>query len=321
MNSLNKILLGAALLAIVGNANAQQDPMYTHYMYNTLSVNPAYAGTRDALTVTALGRKQWVGFTGAPTSITGTAHMPIGEKVGLGLSFVNDQIGPLKNNQISLDFAYHLKLNSKSKLSFGLKGGVNLWSANLSTLKTGNEIQSDPSQYTYNVNNSLTPNVGGGIYYYRERFYMGISVPKLLQNKVGTTDTKDAAGNVTGNSNLLTEQYHFFTILGTVFNLNDNVKLKPTALLKITQSAPIEGDLTATFILQDKINLGLMYRTGDAVGALVGLSLSPQFYVGYSFDWSFVNNTAKYNNGSHEIMLRYDLIFNNKAKIKSPRYF
>lgn len=321
MNTINKILVGVALVAIVGKANAQQDAMYTHYMYNTLAVNPAYAGTRDALTITALGRKQWVGFTGAPTSITGTAHTPIGEKVGLGISFVNDQIGPLKNNQIYLDFAYHLKLNSKSKLSLGLKGGVNLWSANLSTLKTGNDLQSDPSQMNYNVSNSLTPNIGAGIYYYRERFYMGVSAPKLLQNKVGTTDTKDAAGNVTGNSNLLTEKYHFFTILGTVFNLNSNVKLKPTALVKITPSAPIEGDVTATFILQDKINLGAMYRTGDAAGILVGLNLSPQFYVGYSYDWSFTNKTGQYNRGSHEIMLRYDLINHNKAKIKSPRYF
>lgn len=319
MNTIKKIVLTAALLAMVTIIKAQQDPMYTHYMYNTLSVNPAYAGTRDALTVTALGRQQWVSFDGAPTSVTGTAHTPIGEKLGLGLSFINDQIGPLKNNQIYADLAYHLKLNTKSKLSFGIKGGVNLWSANLGALNTGNKNETDPSQYNYSVNNNLTPNLGAGLYYHRERFYIGVSVPKLLRNKIGTTSVTTANGAI--SNNLLTEEFHWFTIVGTIFNLSDNVKLKPTALIKATAAAPIEGDFTGTFILNDKINLGAMYRTNDAAGVLLGLNINPQLYVGYSFDWSFLNKTAKYNNGSHEIMLRYDLIFNNKAQIKSPRYF
>lgn len=318
MRKIKNILLATTAVIISQQAIAQQDPMYTHYMYNTLAVNPAYAGTRDALTMTALMRNQWVGFDGAPRSITGTVHTPIGEKIGFGLSFINDQIGPLKNNQIYADLAYHLKLSSKAKLSFGVKGGVNLWSANLGALKTLNDKEVDPSQFNYNVNNSLTPNVGAGIYYYRERFYMGVSVPKLLRNTIGTTST--VAGSV-NSSNLITEQFHWFVIMGTVFNLNQSVKLKPTALLKATEAAPLEADFTGTFIFNDKFNLGAMYRTGDAVGALLGINLSPQLYAGYSFDWSFVNNTARYNRGSHEVMLRYDLIFNNKKQIKSPRYF
>ncbi len=319
MNTINKILLSTTILIITIAANAQQDAMYTHYMHNTLAVNPAYAGTRDALTMTALGRKQWAGFTGAPTSITGTVHMPVGEKLGLGLSFINDQIGPVKNNQIYADLAYHIKLSSKAKLSFGIKGGVNLWSANLGILNTGNTTEVDPSQYNYNINNRLTPNVGAGVYYHRERFYLGVSVPKLLRNQIGTTSITSPNGTV--NSNLLTEEFHWFAIVGTVFNLSQSVKLKPTALLKATAAAPLEGDITGIFIFNDKFNLGAMYRTGDALGALIGLNLNQQLYVGYSFDWSFVNNTAKYNNGSHEIMLRYDLIFNNTPQIKSPRYF
>jgi type IX secretion system PorP/SprF family membrane protein len=313
------ILVTITMLLVNHGLKSQQDAMYTHYMYNTLAVNPAYAGTRDALTVTALGRKQWAGFTGAPTSISGTAHMPLGEKLGLGISFINDQIGPLKNNQIYADLAYHLKLNPKSKLSFGIKGGVNLWSANLGQLNTTNKLESDPSQYNYDLNNSLTPNFGGGVYYHRERFYIGVSVPKLLRNQIGTTSTTTPNGSV--SSNLLTEQFHWFVILGTVFNLSDDIKLKPTALLKATAAAPLEGDFTATFIFNDKFNLGAMYRTGDAAGLLLGLNLSPQLFAGYSFDWSFLNKTGKYNSGSHEIMLRYDLIFNKEAQIKSPRYF
>ena len=319
MKTLQRLLTCSSIIAMSCQLYAQQDAMYTHYMYNTLAVNPAYAGTRDALTVTGLGRKQWVGFAGAPTSITGTAHMPLGEKMGVGLSFINDQIGPLKNNQIYVDLAYHVKLSEKSKLSFGIKGGVNLWSANLGNLKTLNDNQTDPSQYNYNINNNLTPNVGAGLYYHRERFYIGVSVPKLLNNKIGTTSVTTSNGSV--STNLLTEQYHWFVIMGTVFNLSQDVKLKPTALLKATAAAPLEGDLTGTFIFNNKLNLGAMYRTNDAVGLLLGLNLNPQFYVGYSFDWSFTNNTAKYNRGSHEVMLRYDLIFNNKEQIKSPRYF
>lgn len=318
MRTIQRIAIATTLVLSVAKMEAQQDAMYTHYMYNTLAVNPAYAGTRDALTLTALMRNQWVGFDGAPRSITGTMHTPIGEKIGFGLSFINDQIGPLKNNQIYADLSYILKLSTKAKLSFGLKGGVNLWSANLGTLKTLNDKEADPSQFNYSVTNNLTPNVGAGIYYYRERFYMGLSVPKLMRNTIGTTSTVGGSGNT---SNLITEQFHWFAILGSVFNLGQNVKLKPTALLKMTEAAPIEADLTGTFIFNDKLNLGAMYRTGDAVGALIGLNLSPQLYAGYSFDWSFVNNTAKYNRGSHEIMLRYDLIFNNKKQIKSPRYF
>ena len=209
MNIFKNPVIVALLITLSVTVKAQQDPMYTHYMYNTLAVNPAYAGSRGALTLTGLARKQWVGFDGAPTSITGTAHTPIfGEKIGLGISFVNDKIGPIKNNQIYIDLAYHLKLNTKSKLAFGVKGGANMWSANLSQLKTGNNLQ-DASSYNYNISNNITPNLGAGVYYYRDRFYLGVSVPKMLQNKVGSTEQVDVNGNKTGNSSLLKEQFHY----------------------------------------------------------------------------------------------------------------
>ncbi len=321
MNSFKKFLIGSVFITLTVSVVAQQDPMYTHYMYNTLAVNPAYAGSRGALTLTGLARKQWVGFDGAPTSITGTAHTPIfGEKLGLGISFVNDKIGPIKNNQIYVDLAYHLKLNAKSKLSFGVKGGANMWSANLSQLKTGNTLQ-DASSYSYNISNNITPNLGAGVYYYRERFYLGVSVPKMLQNKVGSTSQVDANGNPSGTSSLLKEQFHYFTIIGAVFNLSEGLQLKPTALVKATKAAPLQADLTAMFIIQEALHLGAMYRTNDAIGGLIGFNINPQFYVGYSYDFSVTNKTTKYNAGSHEVMLRYDLVYNNKTKIKSPRYF
>jgi type IX secretion system PorP/SprF family membrane protein len=322
-----KIILAAALTLSAVVSHAQQDPMYTHYMYNTLAVNPAYAGSREALTLTGLYRNQWVGFDGAPKNITFTGHTPIGNAMGLGLSFVNDKIGPITNNQIYADLAYHLKLNAKSKLSFGLKGGVNLFSGNLTTLKTTSKYDannpSDPATALGSVNNQVTPNIGAGLYYYRDRFYMGISSPKLLQNKIGTTEVK--FNGQTQTTNLIQERLHYFGIIGAMFDLSPNVQLKPTALIKITEAAPVEGDFTATFVFAEKFNLGAMYRTGDAVGVLLGFNVTPQWNLGYSYDWSFVSKTGfnktAYNTGSHEVMMRYDLIYKDKSKIKSPRYF
>jgi type IX secretion system PorP/SprF family membrane protein len=306
---------------------AQQDPMYTHYMYNTLAVNPAYAGSREALTLTGLYRNQWVGFDGAPKNITFTGHTPIGNALGLGVSFINDKIGPITNNQIYADLAYHLKLNAKSKLAFGLKGGINLFSGNLTQLKTNHQYNantpSDPATALGNVNNSLTPNLGAGLYYYRDRFYMGISAPKLLQNKIASTEVN--FNTKTQTVNLIDERLHYFGIIGTILDLSPKVQLKPTALLKVTEAAPVEGDFTAQFIFAEKFNLGAMYRTGDAIGALLGFNITSQWTIGYSYDWSFVSktgfNSTAYNTGSHEVMMRYDLIYKDKAKIKSPRYF
>lgn len=285
---------------------AQQDAMFTHYMYNTLWLNPAYAGTRDALTVTGIHRSQWVGFDGAPIDQSLTMHSPILKgKGGLGLSILNDKIGPTKSTLVALDFAYHIKLDSKSKLAFGLKGLVNFYRNSLSplTLNTQND-----NVFSQNVGSTL-PNAGAGVYYYRERFYVGLSTPRLLENKLDASATSAK------------EQQHYFLIVGSVFNLNKDLKLKPTAFVKATKGSPVQGDVTATFIIKDKLNVGAMYRTGDAAGLLVGYNFTDQFYAGYSFDWSMANTTGKYNSGSHEIMLRYDLIYKSKAKIKSPRYF
>jgi type IX secretion system PorP/SprF family membrane protein len=295
-----------ALMIVASYAKSQQDAMFTHYMYNTLWLNPAYAGTRDALTVTGIHRSQWVGFDGAPQDQTITLHSPFFKgKMGLGLSIQNDKIGPTHSTFVAADYAYQIKLNKKSKLGLGIKGMVNIFNNSISGLKLNNQQDAAFAQNYQTV----TPNVGTGIYYYRERFYAGISTPKLLQNKLGSS-------NISYN-----EKRHYFFIIGTVFNLAKNLQLKPTAFLKATEAAPLEGDFTANFILFQKLTLGAMYRTGDAVGALIGYNITDAFTVGYSFDWSMANTTGKYNAGSHEIMLRYDLISLTKAKIKSPRYF
>jgi type IX secretion system PorP/SprF family membrane protein len=306
---ISSLVLGLGSLS----ANAQQAPMFTHYMNNTLSINPAYAGSRDALTVTALHRTQWLGFKGAPSSQTLTLHSPIrSEHIGLGLALSNDKIGPVNNTSAFLSFAYIMKLNSKSKLALGLNGGVNILQANLSSLEL--DQQNDPV-FENNIINKTTPNFGFGAYYSRERFYAGVSSPNLLQNNYPVVSLAD------GSQSKGIEKRHYFFIAGALLNLSQNVAFKPTTLVKVTEAAPIQADFTASFILNQKLLLGAMYRTGDALGALIGLDLSQQLYLGYSFDWSYGVRTFKYNNGSHEVVLRYDFIYSGKKQIHSPRYF
>lgn len=297
----------------VSASYAQQAPMFTHYMYNTLSVNPAYAGSREALTVTALHRSQWVDFAGSPKTQTLTLHSPIiNEHVGVGLAVVNDKIEPINNTGIVASFAYRMKLTQKSKLALGLSVGANIFQANLNTLNLDQTI--DPV-FQNNVNNKTTPNVGFGVYYSRDRFYTGISVPSLIENSFSKVSQ-------TGSSTLIArEQRHYFFIAGALINLGHNLDFKPTTLIKVTAAAPIQADLTASFIIMKRLLLGGMFRTGDAIGGLIGYDVTEQLHIGYSYDWSYGLETNKYNNGSHEIMLRYDFIFSSKTQIHSPRNF
>lgn len=313
MKTLNKILSCLFLSIVSIGAQAQQDPMYTHYMYNTLAVNPAYAGSREALTVTALHRSQWLDFNGAPMTQTLTLHSPILSKnIGVGLAASNDRVGPINNTMITGSLAYIMRLTKKSKLAFGLSGGINVLQANLTGLSL--DQQNDPT-FSNNIRNRVTPNFGAGAYYSRERFYVGISSPNLIQNNYSSFDN---VGGVTLNGKAIR---HYFFIAGAVFNMTNNLAFKPTTLVKFTMGAPIQADFTASFIIMKKFLLGAMYRTGDSFGALFGLDINEQFHIGYSFDWSFGLRTAKYNQGSHEIMLRYDFIFSGKKQIHSPRYF
>ncbi len=303
------ILLSAVLIASL-SLMAQQDAMYTHYMFNTLSVNPGYAGSRDALTVTGLYRHQWVSFPGAPVTQTLTLHTPIGgEFVGLGLSVVNDKIGPTASTAIYGDFAYRLKINENGhKLAFGLKAGINLFNNNMASLQLQNQ---DDNVFTTAIQNEILPNFGVGIYYSAPKFYVGLSSPKLLQNSIQGAN----------NANVLDEKRHYFLIAGMMFKLDEDWGLKPTILIKAVKAAPVEGDFTASIYYKDKLWLGIGYRTLADVSVMLGFQFTDALALGYSFDWSTTNITGRYNAGSHEIMLRYDLIYKNQEKIKSPRYF
>ena len=272
MKALKKI--GLIFVSVVGSlaVHSQQDPMYTHYMFNTLMVNPGYAGSRDALTVTGLHRSQWVDFKGAPVIQSITMHGPLKNKhIGLGFSLLNDKIGPTNKTSAFVDLAYRMNLTKKSKLALGLSAGVNIFKSNLSSLQLD---QPSDLAFQNNSNNRVTPNFGFGAYYSRERFYAGISAPNLLQNSYEANES-----TLVGK-----EQRHYFFIMGAVFNITENLAFKPTTLIKATPAAPIQADLTASFIIMKKLSLGAMYRTGDAFGGLIGLNITDLFYVGYSYD-------------------------------------
>jgi type IX secretion system PorP/SprF family membrane protein len=313
MKTLKKITFALAITLGSLQMSAQQDPMFTHYMYNTLSVNPAYAGSREVLTATALHRSQWVDFKGAPLTQTITLHSPLNnEHIGLGVSVVNDRIGPTNNTSVVVDYAFIMRLTEKSKLALGLSAGASMFQADLSSLLLDEEI--DPAFRT-DINNRVTPNFGFGAYYSRERFYAGISVPYLIENKYSSKEQAD------GTTLIGKEKRHYFLIAGAVFHLSENLAFKPTTLIKVAAGAPIQADLTTSFIIMQKLLVGAMFRTGDAFGALVGLDITNQLHIGYSYDWSYGLKTSRYNQGSHEILLRYDFVFSSRKQIHSPRYF
>lgn len=304
------IIKGIVLLTITlgyFNSMAQQDPMYTHYMFNTLSINPAYAGSREALNVSGLLRAQWVGIKGAPMTQTAYIHSPIfNYSMGLGLSVVNDKIGPINQTVIYGDYSYTVKLTETQKLSFGLKGGFNYMTGSLTSLET---IQSNDQAFNQDVSSRLLPNFGFGVYYHSDYWYLGASTPKLIENKiVQNTDLKASK-----------EQRHYFIIGGAVINLGDAFKFKPSTCIKMTQGAPLAWDVSGMIMFREKLWLGGAYRWDDSFSFILQIQATDQLSIGYSYDIN-TSNLRKYNYGSHEIYISYDFVF-KRDRIMSPRYF
>ena len=285
---------------------AQQDPMYTQYMYNTLSVNPGYAGSRGALSMTGLVRAQWLGIDGAPQTQTLTVHSPMyNENMGLGLSVVNDQVGPVHQTMLFADYAYSIQTTPNAKLAFGLKAGVNIFQADLLALNPNQT--NDPA--VYNISNRLLPNVGVGVYYYSDKGYFGVSAPKLLEHNL-------KSGEISASK----ERRHYFVIGGYVFELSPTLKFKPAFLVKAVSGAPLSVDLSGNFFFNDKFGIGAAYRFGDSFSALLQYYITPQFRIGYAYDYT-LTELQNYNSGTHEIMLGYDFYFIDKQRIRSPRFF
>ena len=301
------------LLASIGGLVAQQDAQYTQYMYNTISINPAYAGSRGVLSITGLHRSQWVGLDGAPTTQTLNIHSPVSERVGLGLSIVNDEIGNGTNQDTYFDaaFSYTIPTSDTGKLSFGLKAGGHLLNIDFNQLQ--NYSNEAGALGLSNIEKKFSPNFGAGAYYHTDAFYMGLSVPNFLQ-----TEHFDTSG---ATSALAQERINIYLITGYVFDLNPDLKFKPAALVKAVSGAPIQVDLSANFMFNEKFTLGAAYRWDAALSALVGFQVSDQFMIGLAYDREVteLGNTS-FNDGSFEFMLRYE--FKSRYKnIVAPRFF
>ncbi len=292
-------------LMLMGSVYAQQDAQYTQYMYNTININPAYAGSRGVMSVFALHRSQWVGLDGAPTTNTASIHTPIeNSKIGLGLSFVNDKIGVSVENDISADISYTIKTSESWKLSFGLKASANLLSINFSDL-----VLLPGENYPMDISNRFTPNIGAGVYWHSEKSYIGLSIPHMLETKHYEDNTNSVAS----------EKMHFYFITGHVFDLDESIKFKPALLTKVVNGAPLQVDISGNFMFNDKFVVGAAYRWDAACSFLAGFQINNSWYIGYGYDLE-TTKLANYNSGSHEIFLRYEL-FKNYDKVISPRFF
>jgi len=308
----NKLLLLAIIFSVFCSleTEAQQDAQYTQYMYNTLSVNPAYAGSRETFSALLLHRSQWVGLDGAPDTQTLNLHSPVGasKKVGLGLSVINDNIGPTHETYFDVAFSYTVNTSETGKLSFGLKGGGHLLDVNydeLSQFNGGDALLQD------NIENKFSPNVGVGVYYHsNNQWYLGLSAPNLLETQHFDENALSVAK----------ERINYYLIGGYVFDINTDLKFKPSFLLKGVQGAPLQADISFNGLVKEKFVLGLAYRWSAALSGLLGYQITDGLMLGVAYDRETTDlGKTKFEQGSYELFLRYEIF--DRPKILSPRFF
>ncbi|MFH6967725.1 type IX secretion system membrane protein PorP/SprF [Flavobacterium sp. FlaQc-28] len=293
------------LLIGVWDASAQQESQYTQYMYNTMTFNPGYTGSREVLSAMALYRTQWIGLDGAPKTMNFSVQSPLGIYSGLGLNVVSDKIGPVTSTGATVNYSYTILGSTDIKYSFGISGGFNNFDVDYNKLNI-----KDPDPYLSGQISQFSPNVGAGFYVHSYNWYVGLSVPQLLKTSF-YDDVK---------ATTYTEKSHIYLMGGYVFDLNPYLKFKPAALIKAVPGAPIAVDVSANFLFSDKFTIGAAYRWDAAVSALAGFQVTNGIQVGYAYDYD-TNNIGNYNSGSHEVFLRFDLLSRSKTRLVTPRFF
>jgi type IX secretion system PorP/SprF family membrane protein len=303
------LILCLTAMLFAAESRAQQDPAYSLFMYNGTSINPAMAGSAETLTASMLYRKQWAGIEGAPQTKSLNIDAPVlQDKLGLGLSIINDKVGVVKNLNINSQYAYRIKFE-KGALSMGLQAGINNYAADYTSVITNSNNTTDNS-FSENTNRMIF-NFGSGIYYYSEKFYAGFSVPHIINQKLDGIQDENGAQS---------RQYrHYFLTAGFVFNVGDKYKVKPSTLLKVAEGAPMQLDLNTNVWYNDVVSLGVSYRTNDSVSGLFQLQLGNQFRLGYAHDF-IISTLSRYAVGNNEVMIQYQLTKKN-SKILTPRYF
>lgn len=288
-----KVYLGILMFFVATTQlRAQQEPMFTQYMFDPITINPAFSGTTNMLNVNTLTRLQWVGMEGSPKTFSLTSHMPVnGRDIGLGVTLLTDKVGPVNNTFFTVNYAYHLKLNDLLTLSMGLKGGINSYKVGLSGLDIN-----DPEDPQFESNEKkISPNLGFGFYLYESRYFVGFSVPKLIQTKIDeeyATDERQL-------------KRHYYIVGGYNWRINKDWVLKPSLLTKFVEGSPISNDITVHALFMDFVGAGLMYRVGDAMGVFVYGKVYKELNIGYGYEYS-LNGLSGVNSGTHEIRLTYD---------------
>ncbi|KAF2517138.1 PorP/SprF family type IX secretion system membrane protein [Flavobacterium foetidum] len=303
---MKKIALVLLFCSAVGFG--QQDAQFTQYMHNTININPAYAGSRGVMSVFGLYRTQWVGLDGAPKTGTLSVNTPLNNSnLGLGVSLVNDRIGPTTENNIAVDLSYSIQTSAEAKLSFGIKGSGNIF--NLDPNKLTPEHQGDPQFADFK--NKFTPNIGAGVYYHSDKGYVGLSVPNFIETR--RYDDNETA--------IFKELINYYLIAGYVFNLDryEMVQFKPAVLAKMVHGSPLQVDVSANFMFNEKFVAGVSYRWSAALSAMAGFQVNKSMYIGYAYDRE-TTKLNNYNSGSHEIFLRFEFM-NKYSRITSPRFF
>ena len=295
------------LFVLCIKANAQFDPMFSQYMNNEMFINPAYAGTRKVMAATLLYRDQWGGITGAPKTQTFSIHSPAGKKNGLGLSAMNESIGITNLMRLNGNYSYRIRTGDFSQLSFGLMGSIIQYHENIDEL-----ILTDPidRHFVKNTPNLFAPNAGFGMFYYTNKFYIGLSIPRLIKNSIKYSKVENS---------VMPNNWHYYLTTAYIFDVSENFKLKTSVMMKHVNGAPVQGELALHGLLNNFLWLGTSYRTGDAISLITGFQLSPQLRVFYSYDYA-LTDLQQYSSGSHEITISYDFTY-RKNRITSPRLF
>ncbi len=296
-------LLG--LLSMINRCYAQQEFQYTQYMYNTVAINPAYAGTRGVLSLSSIFRSQWVGLNGAPRTMQLSAHGSLySNRIGLGFSASNDIIGPSSETTISTDYSYTIRLSRDTKLSLGLKAGWNFYNVDFNKLNI--KDPDDPSMEG-NVNTNA-PVFGFGAYFHGDSWYAGISVPNTLESKHYDEFTLTT----------VSKKAHIYIISGYIFDINRDWTFKPAIMIKGTSGAPVSIDLSSNFLYLEKFTFGASYRWNNSISGLLGFQASDKVMIGYAYDYD-TTELGNYNSGSHELFLRFELTSNKN--LMHPRFF
>jgi len=300
----------SAFIALLGltKVHAQQDPHYTQYMFNPSVVNPAYAGSKESLSLGVLHREQWSGLDGAPSTTTFFGHGRVGKKVGLGLSVISDKIGPVKENNVYGDFSYTLDLGQGNRLALGIKAGMTMQQSDFFSDINGFVPDANDPAFAENTSQTFF-NVGAGAFYYTDKYYIGLSVPNFLQNTYVEKNNRKFGSDV----------MHVFLTGGYVFDMNDQWKFKPSTMLKMAVDAPVSVDLSANFLYNKKLEFGLTYRLEDSFGGMINYAVLPNLRIGYAYD-HVTSDLKTAATASHEIVLLFDIYFKKRVS-SSPRYF